>query len=69
MNNFIRDEIEHRIGEIETSELIHLHKIELDYDTKIKSLQIEREIDFNKRKSKVTIAMIENNYETGDSDE
>ncbi len=67
--NFIRDELEHRIGEIETNELLQLHKMELDYDTKIKSLQIQREIEFNKRKSKVTIAMIENGYETDTEDE
>ena len=63
------EELKRRISDIDTTELIHLHELNQNYDIQILKIKTNKEIAFEKYRQKVNILLIENGYETEDSNE
>ena len=63
------EELKKRISDIETPELIKLHELNQNYEIQILKIKTNKEIAFEKYRQKVNILLIENGYETEDSNE
>ena len=59
-------ELQNRITNITTQELITVHKIEREHEHKLKEIELQKQLHFNKWKNKVLVALIENGYEIED---
>jgi len=63
-----KEELTRRISDIDTTELIHLHELNQNYDIQILKIKTNKEIAFEKYRQKVNILLIENGYETEDNE-